>query len=129
MLLSSSSCGDQAQGCPPGTPRQLHSQDLCHLLFLSPFLDTPFHYPCTFLSLPQPSLNKIIPKCFLLIVPVLLHLHPNLVFRYYCLDHLGRTVLLTCFSRHCWTCKILLPKRSQILPQMPLHLSVKLGPP
>lgn len=88
-LLSCSSCGDDTQGCPSGTPRQLLSQDLCTLLFLSPPLDTPFHCPCTSLSPPQSPLNKAIPECFLLIVPVLLHLHPNSIFWYYCLGHLG----------------------------------------
>lgn len=92
-LLSCSSCGDDILSCPWGTPRQLRSQDLCILLFLSPLLDTPFHHPFTCLSAPQSSLNKAMPKCSPLIVPVLVHLHSNLLFWYYCLAqaHLGLT--------------------------------------
>lgn len=63
--------------------------------------------------------------CFLLIATILLHLHPNLVFWYYCLGHVG---LRWCCLHASWgNLGLAILKRSQILPKTSLHLSVKLS--
>ena len=57
--LSCSSCCAHVQGCLTAAPRQPHSHRLQTLLSLFPFLNPPFHHPCTFWCPPQspPQIN------------------------------------------------------------------------